>query len=93
MLEAGATGTAAAGLGGHDAVTTTVVAPGFPNALVADLAAKAGLVAVEGGFEGDRKAAARFVLSLKEAAHGRGVEITAMLPEAERVRVAVQLER
>lgn len=89
----GATGTEAAGLAGHGAALTTVVAPGFPPALVADLAAKAGLVAVEGGYEGDRKAAARFVLALKEAAVGRGVEVTTMLPDAERVRVAVQAER
>ena len=89
----GANGTEAAGLGGQSAVTTTVVAPGFPPALVADLAAKAGLLAVDGGFEGDRKAAARFVLSLKEAAVSRGVEVTAMVPDAERVRVAVQNAR
>ena len=89
----GATGTEAAGLGGQGAVTTTVVAPDFPAALVADLAASAGLVAVEGGYQGDRKAAARFVVSPKQAALGRSVEITAMLPDAERVRVAVQLSR
>lgn len=89
----GAPGTEAAGLGGHGAALTTVVAPGFPPALVADLAAKAGLVAVEGGYEGDRKAAARFVVALKQAAIGRGVDVTAMLPDAERVRVAVQTAR
>ncbi|MCC7072818.1 MAG: hypothetical protein IT383_15935 [Deltaproteobacteria bacterium] len=86
----GATGTEAAGLGGQSVATTTVVAPGFAPALVADLAATAGLVAVEGGFEGDRKAAARFVLALKGAAVARGVEVTAMLPDTERVRVVVQ---
>ena len=87
----GAAGTEAAGLGGQAAVTTTVVAEGLPTALVADLAARAGLVAVDGGFEGDRKAAARFVVGLKEAAQARGVAVNGMIPDAERVRVAVQL--
>lgn len=87
----GAAGTEAAGLGAASAVSTTVVAPGLPPALVADLAARAGLVAVDGGFEGDRKAAARFVVGLKEAAQARGQAVSGMIPDAERVRVAVQL--
>lgn len=90
----GADGTHAAGLAGDEkAVTTTLVAPGFPRYAVYELAAKAGMDTVVGDtYEGDRRAAARFVIALKELAATRGVEISGFVPDAERVRIEVKAQ-
>lgn len=89
---AGPDGTHAAGLSGETrAVPTTVVAPGFPRYVVSDLAAQAGMDTVVGDtYEGDRRAAARFLMKLKETAAVRGVEISGFVPDAERVRIEVR---
>lgn len=86
--------THAAGLAGDaKAVATTLVAPGFPRYAVRELAAKAGMDTVVGDtYEGDRRAAARFVLALKELAVTRGVEISGFVPDAERVRIEVKAQ-
>jgi anti-sigma factor RsiW len=88
----GPSGTAAAGFAGDgEVVSATIVAPGFPRWLVVEHASRAGMDTVVGDtYEGDRRAAARFVFSLKETAAKRGVEISGFLPDAERLRVEVK---
>ena len=41
-------------------------------------------------YEGDRRAAGRFLIELKAAAASRGVEVSGFLPDAERVRIEVR---
>ena len=41
-------------------------------------------------YEGDRRAAARFLMSLRQAAAERGVEISGLAPDADRVRIEVR---
>jgi anti-sigma factor RsiW len=78
-------------IGEDAAVSTTLVAPGFPRALVMEQAVKAGMTEIEGDtYEGDRRAAARFMMALKVDAAKRGVEISGVLPDADRVRVLVK---
>ncbi len=77
--------------GGERAVTATLVVPGVPHSLVAALAAKAGMETVDGNvYEGDRRAAARFLIELKTAAAERGVEVSGFVPDATRVRLEIR---
>lgn len=87
----GQAATATAGLALDAApADTTLRAPGFPRYVVTGLASKAGMETVVGDtYEGDRRAAARFLFALKETAVARGVEVSGVIPETDRVRVTV----
>jgi anti-sigma-K factor RskA len=83
----------AAGVSGDEAaVNATLVAPGLAPAVIADLAKQAGMTAVEGGFDGDRRSAARFVMSLKQAAAEKGVAVSGFVPDAARVHIVVKAQ-
>jgi anti-sigma factor RsiW len=90
----GPSGTNAAGMAAEAAaVTTTIVAPGMPRYVVYEQAVRAGMSTVVGDtYEGDRRAAARFLMNLKEIAAAQGVEISGFVPDAERVRIEVRGE-
>jgi anti-sigma factor RsiW len=85
--------TAGSVTGDEAAVNATLVAPGMASAVVAELASKAGMSVVDGApagtFEGDRRSAARFVMSLKQAAAEKGVAVSGFVPDATRVRIVV----
>ena len=89
---AGAHGTNAAGVGADEqAVPATIVVPGLPHAVIVELASKAGMDTLSGSsFEGDRRAAGRFLIALKESAAARGVEVSGFVPDAARVRIEVR---
>jgi hypothetical protein len=84
--------TAAAGIGGDArAVETTLVVPGLQDAVIAQLAKKAGMdQSGTGVYEGDRRAAGRFLVELKGAAAEHGASISGFLPDADRLRITVK---
>ena len=86
--------TGAAGIGADtQAVSATLVVPGMATDVVAKLATDAGMKSVAPNvYEGDRRAAARFMLALKTAAAEKGVEVSGFLPDAEALRIEVRAQ-